>query len=159
MTQEIPTVKIRKPVSMIAALAAAVAGTVLLTPSPAEAASSLRIYRIYYDSPGTDTRSNTSLNAEYVQIKNYSTSTKYLTGWTVRDNTGYTYKFPSTAVAAGKTVVLHTGKGTNYGAHRYWQRASYVWNNDTDKATLKNSAGTIMHTCSYSSTASDYKYC
>ena len=150
--------KIRQPIRIAAATLAAVAGTVLLHPSPAEAASTVRIYKVYVNSPGSDTRTNTSLNAEYVQIKNYSSTAKYITGWTVRDITGYTYKFPTTRIAAGATVVLHTGKGTNSGAHRYWQRGSYVWNNDGDKAWLKNSSGTVMHTCSWGTTSS-YKMC
>jgi hypothetical protein len=151
--------RIRQSLTTAAAAVLAAAGLLTVTPAPAEAASSLRIYRIYYDSPGTDTRSNTSLNAEYVMIKNYATTTKYLTNWTIRDNTGYVYKFPGTAIGAGKTVVLHTGKGTNSGAHRYWQRTNYVWNNTTDKATLKNSVGTVMHTCSYPDTTALYKNC
>ena len=36
--------------------------------SPAYAA--IRITKIYFDSPGADTGTNKSLNAEYVQIKN-----------------------------------------------------------------------------------------
>jgi hypothetical protein len=137
----------------------AVAASVALVPAPAEAASAVRIYRIYYDSPGADYRSNSSLNAEYVMLKNYATTTRYVTNWTIRDVTGYVYKFPTTAIGAGKTVTLHTGKGTNSGSHRYWQRTNYVWNNDRDTAYLRNGSGTLVHTCSYNSSAVDYKNC
>jgi hypothetical protein len=46
------------------------AAGLLAIASPAEAASAIQIYRVYYDSPGKDTRSNSSLNAEYVVLKN-----------------------------------------------------------------------------------------
>jgi hypothetical protein len=145
----------------LAAVAGVAAATTMtaLAPAPAEAASSVRIYRIYYNSPGSDTRTNTSLNAEYVQIKNYSSTAKYVTGWTVKDRTGYTYTFPTTKIAAGATVVLHTGKGTNSGAHRYWQRGGYVWNNDTDTAYLRTSSGTLVSSCAYNNATVAYTYC
>jgi hypothetical protein len=47
------------------------ASTALLLPVHADAAAgSVHLAKIYYDSPGTDRGSNTSLNAEYVQITN-----------------------------------------------------------------------------------------
>jgi hypothetical protein len=49
------------------------------------APAKIRITKIYFDSPGDDTGSNTSLNAEYVVIKNTGTTRKALTGWTLRD--------------------------------------------------------------------------
>ena len=150
---------VRRLVLAAVSAVTAIGAVIVLAPAPAEAASSVRIYRIYYNSPGSDTRTNTSLNAEYVQIKNYSSTARYVTGWTIRDRTGYTYTFPTTRIAAGSTVVLHTGKGTNYGAHRYWQRGSYVWNNDTDTAYLRNGSGTLVSYCSYNNKYAAYKYC
>ena len=78
----------------------------------AEAASGLQFQKVYYNSPGSDDGSNASLNAEWVQIKNVTSTTKSLTGWTVRDLAGHVYTFPTTKVAAGDVVRLHTGKGT-----------------------------------------------
>ena len=120
---------------------------------PAHAASPLQFGKIYYNSPGSDTRTNTSLNAEYVVIKNTSSLTKCLTGWTVRDAAGHVYKFGTFCLAGYKTVTLHTGKGTNTAAHRYWGSGSYIWNNTGDKAYLRNSAGTQMDYCSWGSGA------
>jgi hypothetical protein len=54
------------------------AALTLALASPASAA--IRITKIYFDSPGADTGSNTSLNAEYVVIKNTGTTRKTLTG-------------------------------------------------------------------------------
>jgi Pentapeptide repeats (8 copies) len=42
-----------------------------LIATPAQAApATVYIYKVYFDSPGSDRGSNTSLNAEYVVIKN-----------------------------------------------------------------------------------------
>lgn len=125
----------------------------------AEATPALKVVKVYYDSPGTDTRTNTSLNGEYVVVKNMTTVTRSLTGWTVRDVSGHIYKFGTFSLGAGKTVTLHTGKGTNSATHRYWGQTNYVWNNDKDTAYLRNSAGTLIHSCAYNSTAVDYKNC
>jgi hypothetical protein len=142
---------------LLAVLVAAVSA--VLAPAPAEATPAVKVYKIYYDSPGSDTRTNTSLNAEYIVLKNMTTSSRSITGWTVRDLAGHIYKFGTLSIPAGKTVTLHTGKGTNSSTHRYWGSGAYIWNNDKDTAYLRNSAGTLIHSCAYNSTAVDYKYC
>jgi len=125
----------------------------------AEAASSLQLGKIQYDSPGTDTRSNISLNAEYVTIKNVGSTSRSLTGFTVRDAQNHVYTFGSFTLRAGKVVRLHTGRGTNTATDRYWGRSAYIWNNTGDKATLKNRAGSTVDTCGWSSRALGYIYC
>ncbi|MET9557833.1 lamin tail domain-containing protein [Streptomyces sp. NPDC006645] len=147
-----------RTLSTVAATAAVVAGTVLL-PTQAHAVGSVHLYKIYYDSPGTDSRSNASLNAEYVQIRNTTTRAVSLTGWSVVDASNHKYTFGSYSLARGKTVTVRTGSGTNTAANRYQGRAAYVWNNDRDTATLKKSTGARVDTCSYNSTRVDYKVC
>jgi hypothetical protein len=112
--------------------------------SPAEAASAVRISAVQYDSPGTDTGSNKSLNAEWVRITNNSSTRKTLTGWTLRDTSRHVYRFSTFSIGAGKSVRIHTGKGRNTATDRYQGRSWYVWNNDGDKAILKNSHGTTQ---------------
>lgn len=147
---------------MLAAAAvagAAVAGA-LLAPAQADAsAGSVHLYKIYYNSPGTDTRSNSSLNAEYVQIANTTSKAASLKGWTLTDASKHTYTFGTYTLGAHKTVTVRTGKGTNTAANRYQGRAAYVWNNDKDTATLRSSKGTKVDTCSYNSTRVAYKMC
>jgi lamin tail-like protein len=140
---------------LVIAMAAGLGGT--LVPS-ASATGSVQIYKIYFNSPGTDTRSNTSLNAEYVVIKNKGTSNRSLTSWTLRDAAGHVYKFGSFTLRAGYSVTVHTGKGTNTSTHRYWGSANYIWNNTGDTAYLKNSSGTTQDYCRYSGSGS-YVYC
>ncbi|MFF0071776.1 lamin tail domain-containing protein [Streptomyces sp. NPDC005494] len=144
--------RIRTAAPLALAAATALAGSLLAT-APATAAThqgGLHLGKIQYDSPGTDTRSNTSLNAEYVDLHNNGTSKLQLKGYKLKDNTGYTYTFPSVTVAAGETVRVHTGKGTNAGAHVYWNRGSYVWNNTGDKARLFKPSGALLDSCSWS---------
>lgn len=144
----------------IASLTVAAAATVgVIAASPAGAAPAIRVVKVYYDSPGSDTGSNTSINGEYVILKNVTASARSLTGWTVKDVTGYTYKFPTFTLGAGKSVVIRTGKGTASTATRYANRARYTWNNDRDTAYLRNANGTLIHSCAYNSTAVDYKNC
>ncbi len=48
-----------------------VAASAILIATPAQAAPATSyIYKVYYNSPGSDTGSNSSLNAEYVVIRN-----------------------------------------------------------------------------------------
>jgi Lamin Tail Domain len=107
----------------VAALVAVSVGTTVAVATPAQAATAVKISRIYCNSPGTDNRSNTSLNAEYVTLQNLTTRTQMITGWTIRDAAGHVYTFPTTSIPAGRTVTLHTGKGTNTSASRYWQQS------------------------------------
>ena len=145
-------------VTALLALVLAGVGTLLIA-SPAQAASCIQIKLVYYNSPGSDTGSNSSLNAEYVRLENVCSSSRSLSGWTLRDRTGYTYdKFGTFRLGAGKTVTIHTGKGSNTASHRYWGRSWYVWNNTGDKAYLRDSAGTLKDTCEWGSSGS-YKYC
>jgi len=141
----------------ILVLATAMGLMTAIVPS-ASATGSIYIYKIYFNSPGSDTRSNTSLNAEYIIIKNKGSVNRSLGGWTVRDRSGHTYKFGTFTLKPGYAVTLHTGKGTNNSTHRYWGLSNYVWNNDGDTAYLRNSSGTLQDSCHYSGTGS-YIYC
>ncbi|MET9297156.1 lamin tail domain-containing protein [Streptomyces sp. NPDC003077] len=132
-----------------AALAIGTAFTGLATAAPASAAGSVHIAEIYYNSPGADNRSNSSLNAEWVRIKNSTSRAVSLKGWTLTDASRHTYKFGTYTLGAGKSVTIHTGKGRDTAAHRYQNRRAYVWNNDRDTATLKKASGARADSCSY----------
>jgi len=141
--------------NLVATAAIALATTLLSLPSSAEASSPpMRFDKVYYNSPGTDSGSNTSVNGEWVRIKNFSSTKRSLTGWTVRDKQNHVYKFGTFSLAAGASVVLYTGKGTNSSTKRYWGLSYYVWNNSGDAAYLRNSSGTSIDSCSWGSTGS-----
>ncbi|MCU1472773.1 lamin tail domain-containing protein [Amnibacterium sp.] len=120
---------------------------------PAEASNpTLHFSAAVPNSPGSDTRSNASLNGEWVRLNNSSSSASYtLTGWTIRDKSSHVYTFGSFTLKPAASVTLYTGKGTNSSSKRYWGKAAYVWNNTGDEAYLKNATGTTKDTCSWGS--------
>src|SRR5688572_3583053 len=125
-----------------------------------EAACGVSIYRIYYDSPGTDNGSNSSLNAEWIQLRNNCTVGVSLYRWTVRDTASHVYRFGTYTLAAGGKVKVHTGGGSNTATDRFWNQDFYVWNNDKDTAKLRNAAGTQVDSCSYvDSGSASSRYC
>jgi hypothetical protein len=145
--------------TLSAAVATVATGLVLLPIQAQAATGSVHLYKIYYDSPGTDSRSTASLNGEYVQVRNTTAKAVSLKGWTLVDASKHTYTFGTYSLGKGKTVTVRTGKGTNTAANRYQGLTGYVWNNDKDTATLKKSTGAKVDTCSYNSARVDYKMC
>ena len=115
----------------------------LLAPASAEAVPAIRITQIQYDSPGSDTGSNTSLNTEWVRITNTTAQNRSLSGWTLKDKQGYTYRFPTFTLKAKASVVVYTGKGSATSTKRYYNRTWYVWNNTGDSAYLRDSKGVL----------------
>lgn len=146
-------------IGLVCALSIAI-GTSFAVAAPAQASTpAIEITKIYYNSPGTDDGSNTSLNAEYIRLKNTRSYTKNLKGYTVSDKSGHKYTFTTNYyLAAGDSVYLHTGKGTNTAHNRYWGLAWYIWNNTGDSAYVRNSSGTLIDSCTYSGGGS-YTYC
>ena len=143
-----------------AVLAVVIVGSVLGVGSPADAASAIQIVKVQYDSPGSDSGSNSSLNAEWVLIRNTGSANRSLTGWTLRDPAGHVYRFPTFTLKAGASVYVHTGTGAATSAHRYQNRSWYVWNNTGDTAaTLKSAAGNVADTCRWTSVGTGSKTC
>jgi hypothetical protein len=148
--------------SSVRLIAFAVATVALVAPSAAWARGyaadatasaqlpAVRLVKIQYDPPGDDDLSNSSLNREWVAIHNFGTKPAKLTGWVLRDVSGYRYTFTDGfTLAPDATVTVHTGTGSDRTLHVYWDQGSYIWNNTGDKAMLKNAAGTVVDTCAY----------
>jgi hypothetical protein len=143
-------------------IASLIATGVILSPSSqssASAASCVGLHSIYYNSPGTDTGSNTSLNAEWIQLRNRCSTSRSLTNAKIKDAAGHTYTFGSYALGGGKYVKVRTGKGSNTATDRYQGRSWYVWNNDKDTAYLYNASGTRLDSCSYNDRYASSVYC
>lgn len=128
---------------------AAIAAAASLTPTgatePVSAASCVRFSAVLFDAVGTN--DNTNLNGEWVRVKNYCTTTATIGGWRIHDyNKIHSYYFPAGfKVAAGVSVTLYTGYGTNTTTKRYWRKGRPVWNNaPPEYAYLRNGAGTLM---------------
>ena len=123
--------------------------------TPAAQLPAIRLTKIQFDPPGDDNLDNSTLNKEWVQVHNFGEKSWTLTGWLIRDVTGFKYRFPEGfTVEPGATVTIHTGSGKNRPLHLYWGQGSYIWNNTGDKATLKNSSGNVVDTCKYAGTGS-----
>jgi competence protein ComEC len=108
---------------------------------------SLVVETIQADAEGDDRK---NLNDEYVVFTNEGDGSLELTGWTVQDESGKTYRFPDGfTLAAGATVTLHTGSGTDTDTDLYWDVGRPVWNNDGDTVTVTNNEGNVVLTESY----------
>jgi hypothetical protein len=133
-----------------AAVVTTIAGAALLAGGgTADAGGGVRFSKVNYDPPAS-ARSNSSVNAEWFALRNYSSRARSLAGWTVRDSVGHVYSFPSAyKLPAGRTVTVHTGKGSSTKLNRYWGQQHYVWNNSEDRAVLKNANGTKIDVCEW----------
>jgi len=107
----------------VATAASAVALVLAVGAPNADASSAVRFGKIQYNSPGSDTGSNSSLNAEYVTVTNHAATKRKLTGWTLRDASHHVFHFPTFSLASGASVRVHTGKGSN-GAHDVTRNAT-----------------------------------
>jgi hypothetical protein len=140
---------VRRTVSIITASALAL-GATLAVGTPASAAPALRFHGAQYDSPGKDTRSAASLNAEWVSLVNTGSRAVNLKGYTIRDKARHVYTFGNVTIAGkGGRLWLHTGSGTAKTGHRYWGSGAYVWNNTGDTAYLRNAAGKAVDSCTW----------
>ncbi|MBG0561770.1 lamin tail domain-containing protein [Actinoplanes sp. NEAU-A11] len=124
------------------------------------AVGSVQFTRIQFNAPGKDTRKNKSINGEYYKLTNKTNKTINLKGWTVRDRAGNLYRFTSTYnLGAGKSVIVHTGKGTNKSTVRYWGKTKHVWNNGGDTATLRTPANKTIDTCRWTKPGKGWSAC
>ena len=109
----------RKLLGTLAATAITV-GAILTAASPAQAAPALRFHSAQYDSPGKDTRTNASLNQEWIAVVNTGAKAVNLKGWKISDKVR-TYTIGNVTIPGkGGKVYLHTGKGANTKVHLYW---------------------------------------
>ncbi|WP_202637906.1 lamin tail domain-containing protein [Bailinhaonella thermotolerans] len=139
-------------------VAAGLLAAPMLAAQPALAAPSpVQFTRIQYDSPGKDSSKNTA--GEYVTVKNVSKKPVTLTNWTLRDETGFTYKFGKITLKPGKSLVVSSGVGRNSATKVYWGRKQHVWNNDGDTATLRTNKGKTADTCGWKRLKPGYVNC
>jgi hypothetical protein len=139
--------------------AALLCGFAFLSLAPS-APAAIRIMKIYYNSPGPDTGTNASLNREWITIRNTGPAARQLRGWKIRDTDGFVFRFFGFRLPARTTVKVHTGTAPDtFPHHLYWDLDEYVWDNDTDRATLRNAAGTLVDKCAYNNTSVAYKVC
>jgi hypothetical protein len=129
------------------ALIVVAGGATLAAPGPVDAASCVRFSATNFDAPGNDNYA-ANLNGEWVRIKNYCTTTKSLSGWTIKDyGSKHTFRFPTgVSIRPGYSITLYSGRGTNTSTKRFWQRTyGAVWNNTAPEyAYLRNASGVLQ---------------
>ena len=102
----------------------------------------LSIVDVHADADGND---NENLNDEYVVFENTGDQPLDLSGWTVADDAGHTYTFPSgVTLDSGAQITLHTGSGTDTASDLYWGAESAVWNNAGDTIIVRTDSGRIV---------------
>ncbi|KIF77490.1 hypothetical protein QR77_33850 [Streptomyces sp. 150FB] len=105
--------------------------------APRPPRSAVVLGAVQYDSPGRDDRSNRSLNAEWVTVKNTGKRAVELKGWTLAKDGRHTYHFKNLRLAGNQSVRVHTGTGRNTARDVYQGSRLYIWDN-TDTATLRD---------------------
>ncbi|MEU3670830.1 lamin tail domain-containing protein [Streptomyces virginiae] len=109
----------------------------------------VEISRVQADSPGREDRSNRSLNAEWVEIRNTTRDSINLRGWTLRDSDGNRYRFDNVRIGSRATIRIHTGSGRDTRTDLFQDRRNYVWDNRSDTATLRDDRGRTVDTESW----------
>lgn len=128
----------------------AVAPLAMVPAAQAAVAKPLDVVSINYDPAGKDNRANAHINRETVVLKNRGTKTLNVTGYRIKDAANHTFVFPrGSTIRPGQSVTIHSGKGTNTAAHKYWKQGNYVWNNTGDALRLTNAKGGLLEKCSY----------
>ncbi|WNI26400.1 lamin tail domain-containing protein [Streptomyces sp. ITFR-16] len=95
--------------------------------------------QVQYDSPGRDTRSNRSLNGEWVTVTNTGRRAVNLRGWTLSDESRHTYRF-DLRLPGRSSVRVHTGAGRDNSRDVYQDLRRHIWD-DSDTATLEDARG------------------
>ncbi|MFB6118813.1 lamin tail domain-containing protein [Halosegnis sp.] len=116
------------------------------TATPTPAAEGGLVVSVHADAAGND---NENLNDEYVTLANRGETSLELDGWTVTDAAGHRYELGTLRLGAGEAVTIHTGTGNDTTSDVYWGRASAVWNNGGDTATVRAANGTVVAEQSY----------
>ena len=93
----------------------------------------IMIEDIHYESP------------EWVRIANTGTIAVDIGSWSLNDEAGHIYIFPIAFILGPHaSVLVHTEKGSDTETDLYMNRGSPIWNNDGDRATLRNEKGSII---------------
>ncbi|GGN46097.1 hypothetical protein GCM10011578_098670 [Streptomyces fuscichromogenes] len=148
------SVTVRRVTTAAAMAAACVGGLALPAAAAGQPAArphdgAVVISDVQYDSPGRDDRTNWSLNKEWVDVTNTSGRAVNLDGWTLSDEAGHTYTFDRFRLDSRSTVRVHTGIGRDRSTDVYQDRRTYVWDNDSDTATLRNDHGRFIDEVSW----------
>lgn len=137
--------------ALVGGLLAALLVPLTMPATSAEAATpsitrGVKITKVLYNPAGDE---RFAPNGEKVYIKNVTGSNKNLRGVVLSDIAGHRYKLPGYVLRPGKTVIVHSGSGTNRAGHLFARWNTAVWNNNGDTAKLRASNGKLIHGCKW----------
>ncbi|WP_232703517.1 lamin tail domain-containing protein [Halobacterium wangiae] len=113
---------------------------------PTDATEGLVLDEIHGTEPGT----GRDLDDEYLVFENDGGERLDLSGWTVHNDEGRSYRFPEgTTLAPGEQVTLHSGSGRDTADHRYWDADDAVWGGLRDTVTVETPTGERVLRVSY----------
>lgn len=108
---------------------------------PEKPPNDLEITELFYDS-----------SDEYIEIANNGPGEQDLTGWTIESIVGpQTYDFPiTTTIGAGESIRIHSGPdATDDPPDNLKWTGAYIWNNNGDKAELRDDQGIVIDSLCY----------
>jgi len=89
--------------------------------------------------------SGINLTEEWVKITNRGDESVNMAGWNLSDDDGHNYTFPAGFILnPGKSVKVHTFKGTDTSTDLYMGRDAPIWNDEGDCAILKDANGNLV---------------
>jgi len=107
------------------------------------------VWPFHFDASGDDA---VNLNDEYFTLQNTGDEEIDLSGWSVENDYGGVFRFPSgVTLAPGAMITIYSGRGTNTATRLYWHASEPMWDNTTDLAFLRDVSGKIIHYYSYNS--------
>jgi len=120
--------------------------TTTTTPTPTSTATKLPNEVVINDiEPG-------KLAEEYVRVKNRTTDTVEITGWTIKaKESGRTYTFPFYYLDPNDAVTVWTKQGTDEEPNLYWGLTSEIWDDDDDCGRLGDERDELLQWYCYSS--------
>ena len=99
------------------------------------------VWPFHYDASGDDAA---NLNDEYFTLQNTGDEAIDLSGWTVGNERGATYRIPNgVSLAPNAVITIHSGSGQNTASVLYWSAFEPMWN-DYDLAILRDATGVII---------------
>ncbi len=105
-------------------------------------AAELVITDVHVDTAGSD---RGRLRDEYVEFANGGDRELDLTGWTIANGRGRTYRLPDGfTLAGGETVRLHTGDGEATASDLYWGSDESVWNDEDTVVVTDEDGETVL---------------
>jgi PKD repeat protein len=100
------------------------------------------VWPFHYNASGDDAA---NLNDEYFTLQNTGDEAIDLSGWTVENERGVSFRIPNGIVLAPNAMItIHSGSGRDTASVLYWNASEPVWNNTYDLAVLRDAEGKIV---------------